>query len=209
LKAFQSGHELLNRRITTALPLAAVELRKGMFLSDSILITETVDAPQLNQFLNPSIGPKVDTKLAKCSDEELQELTQYTLTRLGQTVRLLHDNKFAHRDLKSVNILVPWQDTGKPEILLIDLDGLRKVHHITAKRRFQGLMRLSVSLLESPAVTHADRLRMLLSYLRRPGMGKINFKPYWRTLELWSAQKLRQQIKSRRKRQKNARKAAL
>ncbi len=208
LKAFCSGHELLTRRIATALPLAAIERRTGPFLSESILITETVDAPQLNQFLNPNIGPKMDAKLANCSHEELQEIAQYTLGRLGQTVRLLHDNRFAHRDLKSVNILVPWQANGRPEILLIDLDGLRRVRYITTKRRFQGLMRLSVSLLESPAVTLPGRLRMLLSYLRRPGMGKIEFKPYWRTLEQWSAQKLRQQIKSRRKRQKTARRAA-
>jgi hypothetical protein len=48
-------------------------------------------------------------------------------------------------------------------------------------------------------------MRMLLGYLRRPGCGRINFKPYWRVLEQWSASKLDQQIRSRRKRQKAAR----
>ena len=66
-------------------------------------------------------------------------------------------------------------------------------------------MRLNVSLLECPAVTHAGRLRMLLGYLRRPGAGRINFKPYWRELERWSARKLRQQIRSRRRKQRAVR----
>ena len=63
-------------------------------------------------------------------------------------------------------------------------------------------MRLNVSLLECPVVNHAGRLRMLLGYLRRPGIGRINFKPYWRTLEEWSARKLRQQIRLCQRRQK-------
>ena len=42
---------------------------------------------------------------------------------------------------------------------------------------------------------------MLLGYLRRPGSGRIRFKPYWRALEIWSDRKLRQQIRSRRKQQ--------
>ena len=84
----------------------------------------------------------------------------------------------------------------------MDLDGLSQRRYLTTKRRFQGLMRLSVSLLNCPSVNHAGRLRMLLGYLRRPGSGRINFKPYWRMLEKWSGRKLRQQIRSRRKRQR-------
>ena len=68
---------------------------------------------------------------------------------------------------------------------------------LSSRDRFHGLMRLSVSLLECPVVNHAGRLRMLLGYLRRPGVGVLDYKPYWRVLEDWSASKLRRQIRSR------------
>jgi hypothetical protein len=70
---------------------------------------------------------------------------------------------------------------------------------------FQGLMRLNVSLLECSSVSHAGRLRMLLGYLRRPGCGRIAYKPYWRELERWSTEKLDRQIASRQKRQRRIR----
>lgn len=87
----------------------------------------------------------------------------------------------------------------------IDLDGLKRMPILTARRRLQGLMRLNVSLLNCPVVNRAGRLRMLLGYLRRPGMGRIEFKTSWRVLEDWSARKLRGQISSRRRRQKAVR----
>jgi len=47
-----------------------------------------------------------------------------------------------------------------------------------------------------------------MGYLRRPGVGTMDFKRYWRALEDWSARKLRRQIRSRRRRQKAARRPA-
>jgi hypothetical protein len=67
-------------------------------------------------------------------------------------------------------------------------------------------MRLNVSLLRCPAVNHAGQLRMLLGYLRRPGSGRLAFKPYWRVLEQWSARELRRKIHSLQQRQKALRK---
>ena len=124
---------------------------------------------------------------------------------LGQVLGRLHDSSLAHRDLKATNMLVLWDGHGAPEVVLVDLDGLRKTRLLTARERFQGLMRLNVSLLECPAVNRAGRLRMLLGYLRRPGSGRIPYKPYWRALERWSAWKLRKQMQDRRKRQKAVR----
>lgn len=203
VRAFRHGHAILSRRVVTALPLAALERRRGPVLLDSILITEAVPAPTLHHFLTSTLarGGKDQPPL---TPQGQRAMAGQVLWQLGRMVQKLHDNNFAHRDLKAQNILVRTEGTA--QVVLIDLDGLSQRRRLSPHRRFQGLMRLNVSLLNCPVVTHAGRLRMLLGYLRRPGCGRINFKPYWRVLEKWSARKLNQQIRARRKRQKEARK---
>lgn len=203
-RAFSLGHSLLTRRIATALPLAALERRIGPILLDSILITEAVDAQQMNVFMETWLSdpPKSDAPLTV---NQRRLLGRQVLWQLGRLLQRLHDSRFAHRDLKATNLLIRWSPGQNPEIVLVDLDGLKRQPMITARRRFQGLMRLNVSLLKCPGVNRAGRLRMLMGYLRRIGSGRIAFKPYWRTLEDWSSKKLRQQIHARRKAQKAVR----
>jgi tRNA A-37 threonylcarbamoyl transferase component Bud32 len=202
-RAFALGHQLLNRRIATALPLAYLERRVGPVLMESVLITEAVNSPLLKSFLNTWLGvpPQGDVHLTV---PQQRHLAQQVLAEMGRMLQRLHDKGYSHRDLKAGNLLVRWEGPS-PELVLLDLDGLKRTWHITQRRRYQGLMRLNVSLLECPVVNHEGRLRMLLGYLRRPGVGRINFKPYWRTLEVWSARKLRKQIRSRQRRQKGTR----
>ncbi len=204
IRAFRLGHALLTRRIATALPLAAIERRVGPLLMDSILITEAVQGQQLNTFLNTWLGA-APASSPPLGESEQHKLAQDVLWQMGRMLQRLHDSGFHHRDLKGQNMLVQWSRETPPEIILLDLDGLHRVARVTARQQFQGLMRLNVSLLRCPAVNHPGQLRMLLGYLRRPGAGRIHFKPYWRTLETWSAKKLRQQITDRRKKQKASR----
>jgi len=204
-KSFRLGHALLTRRLATALPLAALERRTGRFLRDSILITEAVTpAERLNRFLDRWLGRRA-TQIQGIDTGKQQQLARELLNQLGRLLRRLYSNGFAHRDLKANNVLVHWTQDAPPEMVLVDLDGLSRPRWLTARRGFQSLMRLNVSLLECTSVSHAGRLRMLLGYLRRPGGGRIAFKPYWRELQRWSAKKLRRQIVNRRKRQKRIR----
>jgi len=205
IRAFSLGHSLLTRHIATALPLAALERRVGPVLLDSILITEAVDAQRMDTFLETRLAetPNDDAPLTV---NQRRLLGREVLWQLGRLLQRLHDNRFAHRDLKATNLLIRWSPGQSPEIVLVDLDGLtRRTMIMTARCRFQGLMRLNVSLLKCPAVNRAGRLRMLMGYLRRIGTGRVAFKPYWRTLEQWSGKKLRQQIRVRRRAQKAVR----
>lgn len=208
LRAFRLGHALLARHIHTALPLAAMERRRGRFLIDSILITEAVDPGlHLNKFLNRYLGNGAEGDSLRAPARK--RLAQQVLWQMGRLLRRLHQEGFAHRDLKATNLLVHWDGSEgrSPELILVDLDGLRKVPCVSARQEFRGLMRLNVSLLECPAVNRAGRLRMLLGYLRRPGAGQINFRPFWRMLERWSTRKIRRQIASRQRRQRAQRRA--
>ncbi len=198
VRAFRLGWKLLNRRIGTAVPLAAAERRIGPVLLDSILITEAVDAPALDMFLQENLDNEpVGNK--RVIDDRRRSIAQDVLAQMGRLLRRLYENHFSHRDLKASNMLIHYSGHTTPQIVLIDLDGLSRRRLLTARRRFQGLMRLNVSLLKCPTVNHAGRLRMLISYLRRPDSGRINFKPYWRALERWSSRKITRQIRSRKK----------
>ncbi len=200
LRGFYLGHALLGRHIYTAIPMAAMEKRRWGFLVDSILITERVKGMHLNRFLNHYLGGEQPDG----SPTERKRLARQVLWKLGRLLRRLHEEKFAHRDLKASNLLVHWDGIPdhSPEVILVDLDGVNRVRRVTHRQQFRGLMRLNVSLLECPVVNRAGRLRMLLGYLRSPGTGRINFKPYWRFLQDWSGRKIRRQIASRQRRQK-------
>lgn len=206
-KAFELGHKLLTRNIPAALPLAALERRRFFLLKDSILITEAVNAPHLHDFMVKWFGDysRNDNGI---SAKTRRQLYRDILLELGRMVQRLHANGFFHRDLKATNIRVHWnpQEHRTPRILLVDLDGMRRVSFMTSRRRFRGVMRLNVSLLQCPPVNNSGRLRMLIGYLNRFGWEHRNFKPFWRLIEEWSERKLQKQIRSRRRRQKAARK---
>jgi hypothetical protein len=203
LRAFRLGHQLLARHIHTALPLAALERRRWGFLTDSILITETVGSGMhLNKFLNRYLTPTGEGDTLGVRGRN--RLARQVLWQMGRLLRRLHREGFAHRDLKATNLLVHWDGlpAASPEIVLVDLDGLRAVRRVSRRQEFHGLMRLNVSLLECPVVNHAGRLRMLMGYLRRPGARDMQFKPYWRVLQEWGGKVIRRQIADRQRRQK-------
>lgn len=209
IRAFRLGHALLTRRIVTALPLAAFERRLGPALLDSVLITEAVDAPDLRTFLSTSLNaaggwlvPRSAAMPGPMMPSQQYEMAREVLRQIGRLLQRLHEHHFTHRDLKSSNLLARWLGEEGMDVVLLDLDGLKRRRIVTAKRRFKDLMRLNVALLDCPAVNRAGRLRMLTGYLRGSVAQGVAFKPYWRTLEDMSDQKRRRQIRSRREKQK-------
>ncbi|MFW6146352.1 MAG: lipopolysaccharide kinase InaA family protein [Planctomycetota bacterium] len=177
LRAFRLGHTLLARRIPTALPLAALEQRRGRWLYDSILITEAV-------------APAVTLRRYAARLERMPHGARWAWAgRVARFVRDLHDAGFSHRDLKDTNLLVAG--TGdEARLVLIDLDGLRRHRRVPWDRRLQGLMRLNAATASVEAITRTDRLRVLLTYLRRPGGPAMGWKPAWWAIQRRTARKL-------------------
>jgi len=155
LTAFRRGHALLARGIATARPAAAVDLRRGGALVDTLLMTEPLEgARPLSEWLrgNPPAAA-------------LRRLTR----ELAQMIRRMHEAGLAHRDLKAPNILVAPAGGPHPRPFLVDLDGLALLRSVSARRRAQNLMRLSVSLDEWQVARQTDRLRFLRAYLAPRG----------------------------------------
>ena len=184
MRTWRLANALLNRQIPTARPLAVVERRRCGVLLDSIIVTEYIDhAHDLDTVLTVQL-------------RDLDGGSQYRLKRqvaesLAVLVRSFHARGFVHRDFKAPNIMVQWDESGDraPELLLVDLDGVRPCRHPSRRQWLRAIMRLNVSLDHCRRVSRTDRLRFLKACLIRPGSPEPEWKSTWRNLEHLSSRK--------------------
>ena len=104
-KCWLDGHRLLYANISTALPAAFIEKRKGLFLTQSYILNRYIAGPCLNDFLHSPAN----------TDQEKQRILLKMETLLDQ----LKQNKITHNDLKLTNLLI-YENSP----FLIDLDSL-------------------------------------------------------------------------------------
>jgi len=153
--AFRLGHALLVRGIATARPAAAVDIARRAGPRDTLLVTEQIaGAEPLSDWLRREPPPAQRRGVTR---------------QLARMIQRLHEAGFSHRDLKAPNVLVAPAAGPCPRPILVDLDGLRPGRRVSARRRAQNLMRLSVSLDEWGVARRTDRLRFLRTYLGRTG----------------------------------------
>ncbi|MCX5649236.1 MAG: hypothetical protein NTX40_09105, partial [Planctomycetota bacterium] len=152
--AFRKGHALLVRGIATARPAGAVDKRRGPWLTDTLLATEPVEGEPLSDWLRAGPPATERRRMAR---------------RVARLIRRMHEAGFSHRDLKAPNILVAPAHGPGAQPVLVDLDGLAYKGTVSARRRAQNLMRLSVSLDEWGVARQTDRLRFLRAYLAPAG----------------------------------------
>lgn len=74
----------------------------------------------------------------------------------------LHDARLIHRDAHEANFVVP-QD-GRPEIIMVDLDGVRQTRPVSLRRVAKDLSRFHVRLRQR--ISKTTRLRFLVDYAR-------------------------------------------
>ena len=163
LRSWLNGHALRDRWLPTPRPLAVFHRHRGGLPAEGYVLTEMV----------PDAAP------LRPAGRELSD-------RLARTLRAMHDRGVSHRDLKAPNILL----ANGTEPVLIDLVGVRTQVQLTVEKRAKELARLSASFVNDPAVTRADRLRFLRTYLASgPALG-VDWKNWWELVSRATAAKV-------------------
>jgi tRNA A-37 threonylcarbamoyl transferase component Bud32 len=216
LKSWIYGHALRDRLLPTARPLAVFHRRRHGLPRDGYLLSEKVpDAVDLRRHLEGlNRLPEVERRAAlRCRIDEVARL-----------VRELHRRRLLHRDLKAANILVqspksrvqspkskvhgkisrpgvndfgPWtSDFGL--LWLIDLAAISRHDKLRRARRLQNLGRLHASFRENAALTRADKLRFLRTYLQWGLLGRGGWKRWWRDIERATQDKVNRNLRNGR-----------
>lgn len=178
LRAWRRANMLLHRDLPAAQALAIIERRGfGLWRSDSILLTEFVaDALDVEAFLVRVVAPRPVAEQRAMKNGLIQALVGLVFD--------LGDRGFVHRDFKAPNVLVRWPDApaGRPQLTLIDMDGIFHRGGARIAECDAALVRLAVSLGEVGCVTRSDLLRTLRLFLIRAGQLRADWKQRWRDL---------------------------
>ena len=196
-KSVATADKLLKMGLATPAKLGALQTKLASGKTATVVITQRVATVKMHNFLTD----RLTGNARRDSQNQQIHSANCCLSELGRTLRKLHEFKFVHRNFRSENIHI-FQRRGEsqscPVIVIRGISLMKRALILTARRRFIGLMRLSVSLLLCPGVSHSGRLRMLKGYLLRQGAGEFDFKQYWRLLEDWSDSEIRKQMKPTR-----------
>jgi len=170
LRAWQIGHELLRRGISTARPLAVIIPRR-LRDTDAFLATEWLEgAENLNFF-----AMRIRRLEARNRFRPLKGAAE----RVGELLGQLHAGSITHRDLKASNLLVCEEVSGF-RAFVIDLDGASIKWWLSSELRLRNLARLDVSLDPHECIGKTSRLRFLLKYLAASGRSAESWKTLWR-----------------------------
>lgn len=156
--SFVMGIRLLNLGIPTPRPLVALERRRWMEFPESLLITEYVkDCHTLYGFLRDDLHRK-DPAFARTK----RELSRQIATIFSR----LHRDGLRHRDAKPSNLLVRRSD-GSIEVMLVDLEGIRRRWRIGPTEGFQALAQLASKVLWCASLYRTDFYRVFSEYCQR------------------------------------------
>jgi len=193
MRAWKIANRLLNRDLPVAQTIAIVERYAGGLLrTDSLLFTDFVPGSvDLEAFFTRDLG-------VLPSDEQ-RRVKNRLIESLVRLIRMFHDRGFTHRDFKAGNLLINWSPPyhDAPRLTFIDMDGIRFVKRASADQRMRAIVRLCVSLMNSPACTRTDLLRFLKRSMTQFGHTSLDWKDQWRACEAMVLNKQRHKSQRR------------
>jgi tRNA A-37 threonylcarbamoyl transferase component Bud32 len=176
-RAWNHGAALLLRELPTPRPLMLVHKTvMGLPVTSYLLCERVPGAMGLVDYLESSLKAAPNRK-------EHRRIIEGVLDETARLLRMLHDRRVTHRDLKASNVLAePSGDPAKPKLWLIDLDGVTTWKTVPERHRVQNLARINVSFWRCDWLTLADRLRFLRLYMGRDFYNRPERKRFWRAI---------------------------
>lgn len=138
IRAFRIAYHLELLGLPTPVAVAAGRRRRLGLVTGSYLVTDEVSGAR--------------TLAASLAAIREPERRRRILRALGDIVARLHEEGYAHRDLKATNVLLDGADA----LWLIDLDGLDFRQTVPEDLRRRNIARLRRGLLQIPGATEAD-----------------------------------------------------
>ncbi len=147
---------LLQEGYATARPVAAVEYRSWGVLIKSFYVAEEIAGAQTieDYWCEDLLARKgIESRLKR----------RAMLRKLARLFKSLHERRIYHNDLKAANILVRDKGPATEEILLIDLQGVRKCFYLSRRRSIKNLAQINRTL--GNQMTRTDKLSFIKAYL--------------------------------------------
>ncbi|MDW8308003.1 MAG: lipopolysaccharide kinase InaA family protein [Verrucomicrobiales bacterium] len=152
-RAFRKAYHLELAGVPTARPIATADVRRCGLLLRSYLVMEAIpDAADLGRWRGE---PRVALRAA------------------AELIARLHDEGFAHRDLKETNLIFD----GQGRLFLIDLEGLDFEGHVPLPRARADLARFARAVQSLPHLRDFYRAEFLEPYCRLRNLNVTGFEP--------------------------------
>lgn len=181
-QSWQAAQHLVSRALPTPRNLLYIA-RLRPFRHDPLFWYLPHETYLVTLKLEPSlsVGDYVRDVLPRLGPDARRGQVRGLTLALARLIRTLHDRSLSDRDLKTTNILIVGDPTaGEPELVLIDLVGVRLLHPLPYHRRVQNLARLNLSLANVPGRTRTDALHFLRRYLPWGLAPHNDWKRLWR-----------------------------
>ena len=168
VRNFNTAGKLLSAGVPTAWPLAALQKRKGIRAIWSIYIYQFVDADaNLYDFLRDHL-PQID--------KHDLSARRRVAGRIAHIMAKLHNAGFWHRDAKASNFLIKHDREGGRQIIMVDLDGIKRYRFKRTRNQFRSLIKLASTVIPHPAINRTDYLRTFAIYSKLLDLDKTQRK---------------------------------
>ena len=176
MRNFKASVRLLGLGIPVAFPLAAIKGGRDVWTGQGVFVTEYVDrSVDLHDFLleNINLNGRVggDLKLKKDIAEQI-----------GRIFAALDNAGLWHRDSKAGNFLICPREGAGFDVVLVDLDGIKRKLTKRCEPGFRGLAKLASTLLWHGGISRSDYLRAFTVYSNLTGLSKARRKEVFRRL---------------------------